>query len=418
VVEPRQSSLRAFRHRNFQVLYPANLISNIGSWAQRIAQDWLVLQLTHSAQDLGFVTALQFLPTLALSTWGGWLADKFSKRLLLVYTNLAAGITSFLLGFLVITNSVSLWQVYVLAFALGVANAVDAPIRQSFNVELVGVGDVASAISWNSANFNAGRLIGPAVSGFLIQYFGTGPSFLINSASYLIVIVAILFIRPNDLYIPERADSAGTIAEAYRYVRSRPDLIWVMAGVFTSATFGLNFQIFTAIMSTQVFHKQASDFGILGTALAIGSLSGALLAGRLETYRLPPVILGIMVLFGVALGFLSFSPTYLSFGLTLPFCGVLALVSLISANSYVQTTTDNSLRGRVMGIYLLIFMGGTPIGSTALGWMAQSYGIRPTILVCGLITAVSALIFWWRLRVWQRTGGLAVLEPASDAGNG
>jgi MFS family permease len=389
-----KGAFRALRHLNFRLLFLANAISNVGSWAQRIAQDWLVLELTHqSAQDLGIVTALQFLPTLFLSTYAGLLADRFSKRILVIYTNLGAGLTSGLLGWLIITGQVQLWHVYVLAFVLGIFTAIDAPIRQAFNSEVVGAADLGSAISLNSANFNMGRLIGPAVSGFLIQAFGTGPSFMINAVSYLGLIFALMGMRKSQLFVTPPVAKGSQIREAFWYIMGRPNLLWLMAAVFVTATFGLNFQIFTALMATKEFHKQAGDFGILGTALAIGTLSGALISARLERYRQPRNIMFTMAVFGAALSFLSFAPSYLAFALLLPLCGVLALLALISANSYVQTHTDASLRGRVMGIYLLIFMGGTPVGSTLLGIYAQHAGIRPTMLLCGLVTVVAPLIF-------------------------
>ena len=389
-----KGAFRALRHRNFRLLFPAMVVSNIGGWAQRIAQDWLVLELTHqSAQDLGIVTALQFLPTVFLSTWAGLLADRFSKRMLLVYTNLGAGLTSGLLGWLIVSGQVQLWHVYLLAFVLGIFTAVDAPIRQSFNSEIVGPDDLPSAISLNSANFNTGRLIGPALSGFLIEAFGTGPSFLINGATYVGVIFALLGMRTRELVVTPPVAKGSQIREAFWYVVKRPDLVWVMAGVFTTATFGLNFQIFIALMSTSEFHKKAGDFGLLGTALAIGTLTGALVSARLERYRLPSKILLVMASFGLMLAVLSFAPNYLTFGLLLPVCGALALLGAISANSYVQTTTEPSLRGRVMGIYLLIFLGGTPIGSSLLGLFAQLEGIRATILVCGMVTLIAPLVF-------------------------
>ena len=389
-----KGAFRALRHRNFRLLFPAMVVSNAGGWAQRIAQDWLVLELTNqSARDLGIVTALQFLPTLFLSTWAGLLADRFSKRMLLAYTNLGAGLTSGLLGWLILSGQVQLWHVYVLAFVLGIFTAIDAPIRQSFNSEIVGRDDLPSAISLNSANFNIGRLIGPAISGFLIQAFGTGPSFLINAVSYVGVILALIAMRSRELLVTPPAAKGSQIREAFWYIMQRPDLVWVMAAVFTTATFGLNFQIFIALMATSEFHRQAGDFGLLGTALAVGTLSGALVSARLERYRLPRNILLMMSAFGVMLAVLSFAPNYLSFGLLLPICGALALLGAISANSYVQTTTDPSLRGRVMGIYLLIFLGGTPIGSSLLGLFAQQEGIRATILVCGLVTLIAPLVF-------------------------
>lgn len=395
VILPGKSkgALRAFRHRNFRIGYPANLVSNIGTWTQRIAQDWLVLQLTHSSADLGFVTALQFLPTIFVSTWGGLLADRFNKRVLLMYTNLGSAISAFILGFLVLGNAVELWHVYVLALVLGIFGAIDAPIRQAFTSELVGAADLPSAISLNSASFNIGRLVGPAVSGFLIQAFGTGPSFIINAVSYLAAIMALLAMRTGQLDTAKPAAKGSQIREAFSYIRSRPDLMLVMAAVFTTATFGLNFQMFMAIMSTQVFHRQAAAFGLLGTALAVGSLSGALLSARLERHRTPRKIMLWMIAFGLSLSVMAFATDYYAFAAMLPVGGVLALIGLISANSYVQTTTEPTLRGRVMGVYLMIFMGGTPIGASVLGLVAQQAGIRLTILVCGLVTAAAASVF-------------------------
>jgi len=392
-------ALRAFRHRNFAILFPANLVSNIGSWAQRVAQDWLVLQLTHSASALGLVTALQFLPSLLLSTWAGLLADRFCKRGLLLFTNAGAGVASLVMGALIVTNQIQLWHVFLLAFVLGIFNAIDAPIRQSFNAELVGTDDLPSAVSLNSANFNTGRLVGPAISGFLIQAFDTGPSFLINAASYLFVILALLMMRPGQLVGVNAAPAGSKIRHAYRYVLSRRDLFWIMIAVFATATFGVNFQIFTALMATQEFHRSAADFGLLGTAVAVGSLSGALLSTRLERHRTPVKITMVMMLFGATLVVLAFAPSYLAFALMLPGSGVLALIALISANSYVQTSTDDSLRGRVMGIYLTLMLGGTPVGSMLLGIVAQQTNIRVAIWLCGAVTIGFAILAYWRLRL-------------------
>mgnify|MGYP000650339000 CR=1 FL=1 len=394
-------ALRAFRHRNFAILFPANLVSNIGSWAQRVAQDWLVLQLTHSASALGLVTALQFLPSLLLSTWAGLLADRFPKRGLLLLTNAGAGLSSLVLGVLIVSNQVRLWHVFVLAFTLGIFNAIDAPIRQSFNAELVGTDDLPSAVSLNSANFNTGRLVGPAISGFLIQAFDTGPSFLINAASYLFVILALLLMRPAQLLGVKTAPAGSKIRDAYRYVLGRPDLFWVMIAVFATATFGVNFQIFIALMATQEFHRSAGDFGLLGTALAVGSLSGALLSTRLERHRTPIKITMVMMVFGATLVVLAFAPSYLAFAFMLPCSGVLALIALISANSYVQTSTDDTLRGRVMGIYLTLMLGGTPLGSMLLGVVAQQTNIRVAIWFCGTVTIGFAILAFSRLRRFE-----------------
>lgn len=382
---------RAFKHRNYRLLYPASAMSNIGTWAQRVAQDWLVLELTGSAQILGIVTGLQFAPTLFLSLWAGSLADKFDKRKLLYITNIGAGIVSAWLGLLIVSGSVEIWHVYVAALSLGVFSALDAPVRTSFTSELVGRTDLPNAVSLNSANFNVGRLVGPAMSGFLILLFGTGPSFLINSFSYVVMIVTLTMIKADELHTQTGAELGTKIRDALVYIRSRLDLTLVMLTVFFSATFGLNYQIFNALMATQEFKMGPAEFGSLGTFLAIGSLSGALIAARLENWRVPRRIMAGAVIFGVTLVLLSVAPTYLIYSIMLPFSGAIALLSLVSANSYVQTSVDPNIRGRIMGVYLLIFMGGTPIGSPLIGFLAGEIGIRATIAVCGTLTALAAL---------------------------
>lgn len=387
------SALRSFKHRNFRILYPANALSNIGTWTQRVAQDWLVLQLTHNdAATLGLVTALQFLPAMLLSLYGGLLADRFSKRKLLLLTNLGAGLASVFLGILVITNSVELWHVYALAFLVGVFTAIDSPIRVSFTSELVGKKDLANAVSLNSANFNAGRLIGPALSGFLIYQYGTGPSFLINTATYVVMVVTLLVIRDKDLHITTRPNRDNKLKEAFEYVLGRKDLMLVMLTVFFTTTFGLNFQIFIALMATHEFGMTSKEFGILGSVLAIGSLSGALLAARLEQHRNTKNIMFGASLFGFLVMVSAYLPTYLLYGASLPFLGATVLLTLISANTYVQSNTDSNVRGRVMGIYLMIFMGGTPIGSPLIGYTASLIGIRATILLCGFVVLGAALV--------------------------
>jgi MFS family permease len=374
-------------------------MSNIGTWTQRVAQDWLVLELTNNdAAMLGLVTAIQFLPAMLLSLYGGLLADRFSKRKLLILTNTGAGLTSVVLGLLVVGGMVQLWHVFVLALALGVFTAIDSPIRVSFTSELVGKDDLANAVSLNSANFNVGRLVGPALSGYLIFFYGTGPSFLINTVTYVFMVVTLLIIRDQDLHITTKPAKDNKLAEAFAYVKSRPDLMLVMMTVFFTTTFGLNFQIFIALMATKEFNMGPDQFGALGSILAIGSLSGALLAARLEKQRTTQNILRGAGLFGVLLMLSAYLPSPLLFAIMLPIMGATALLTLISANTYVQGNTSNALRGRVMGIYLMIFMGGTPIGSPLIGFVAAAVGIRLTIVLCGLVLLIAALIIRRRFK--------------------
>ena len=386
---------RSFRHRNYRILFPANAASNIGTWAQRVAQDWLILQLTdNSGIYLGLVTAIQFAPVLLFSLQGGALADRINKRKLLISTNFVGALSSFGLGLLVVAGSVQVWHVFFFALTLGISSAIDAPIRQSFTSEIVGHSDIANAVSLNSANFNAGRLVGPALSGFLIARFDTGPSFLINAFTYLFVILALLRMRESDFFIQEKKVTQGTVREGLEYALARPDLYVVMMVVFFVATFGLNMQIFNALMATKEFGKGPASYGLLGTYVAIGSLTGALISARLERYRRTIFVIKGGVVFSLAITLLSIAPTYTWYSLWLPICGLGALIMLITANSLIQVNSDPAIRGRVSGIYLLIFMGGTPFGSPLIGWLVEVIGVRETIALCGLISLGACLTIW------------------------
>lgn len=390
---------RSFRHRNYQILFPANAVSNIGSWAQRIAQDWLVLELTNNnGTSLGLVTAVQFAPVLFFSLHGGKFADRFDKRRVLIGTNIIGGLASLALGVLVITGLIALWHVFVLAAVLGISTAIDAPVRQAFTTEVVGQDDLPNAVSLNSANFNAGRLVGPAVSGGLIAAFGTGPSFIINGLSYFFVIAALIRLDANSFFHQDRPKSDGSIREGIAYAKARPDIYVVMLMVFFLATFGLNFQIFNALMATQEFGLGPASFGLMGTFIAIGSLTGAIASARLERFRDTKFVIKGGITFSISIMILAVLPNYTSYILWLPICGVTALTTLVSANSIVQTSTDPTIRGRVMGLYLLIFMGGTPFGSPLIGTATELFGIRLTIVGCGAISLIASLIIWFRYK--------------------
>ncbi len=386
---------RSFRHRNFRILFPANALSNIGTWVQIIAQDWLVLELTdNNGFYLGLVTAIQFVPVMLLSLHGGVLADRVDKRKLLIATNTLAALACYALGILVVAQVIELWHVFVCAAVLGIASAIDAPIRQSFTAEIVGDDDVANAVSLNSANFNMGRLVGPALSGILIANFDTGPSFLINATSYLFVIGSLFFMRSSDFFSQKKEKTLGTIREGLHYAMARPDLYVVMALIFFASTFGLNFQIFNALMATKEFGKGPASYGLLGTYVAIGSLAGALISARLERFRDSMLVVRLGVVFSLVVIATAFMPTYWIYSLWLPIGGVSALAMLISANSYVQVNSDPAVRGRVMGIYLLIFMGGTPLGSLFIGYLSETVGVRETIFICGVIPLIAATLLW------------------------
>ncbi|HRD36258.1 MAG: MFS transporter [Candidatus Nanopelagicaceae bacterium] len=384
-------TLRSFKHRNFKILFSANFLSNIGTWAQGVAQAWLILELTDSGTYLGIVTSLQFAPILFFSISGGKIADKFNKRKVLMLTNLTAGISALSVATLVLTENIKIWHVMFFAFMLGMGNAIDAPVRQSFNVEVVGKQDLPNAVGLNSTNFNIGRLIGPGLSGLLIAAYGTGVSFLLNGISYLVVIIALINIRESELFIEEKKSSSTKIREAMAYVAARPDILAVMITVFFATSFGLNFNIFNTMMATQVFDKGAAEYGALGSILAVGSLSGAIISARLEKKRGPRFVMIGSMIFSAILILSAFAPTYLVYSILLPIIGCVALLTFIGANTMVQLRTDSQIRGRVMGIYLTVFLGGTPIVSPFIGIMTQEVGTRPTVAICGLISLLAAI---------------------------
>jgi MFS family permease len=389
---------RSFRHRNYRILFPASTISNIGSWAQRVAQDWLVLELTQSGIYLGIVTAIQFTPFLFFSLHGGAFADRFDKRKLLIGTNALGAFSALTLGTLVMINQVELWHVFALAAVLGISTAIDAPVRQTFAADIVGQDDLPNAVSLNSANFNAGRLVGPALSGLLIAAFGTGPSFLVNGISYLFAIAALMAMNEKEFFYQERAKSKTNVREGLHYALARPDIYVVMMIVFFLGTFGLNFQIFNALMATKEFGKGPAAYGLLGTFVAIGSFSGAIASARLERFRKTRFVILAGGAFALAILVLSILPNYTAYAIFLPICGVTALITMITANSIVQVNSDPAIRGRVMGIYLLIFMGGTPVGSPVIGLMAEAIGIRSTIAACGAICLIATTLIWFKFK--------------------
>jgi MFS family permease len=392
------STLRSFRHRNFRILFAANFVSNIGTWAQGVAQAWLILELTNSGSYLGIVTALQFAPTLFFSISGGKIADKFNKRKVLILTNLTGAISALSVGTLVLLDQIQIWHVMFFAFVLGMGNAIDAPTRQSFNVEVVGKEDLPNAVGLNSTNFNIGRLIGPGLSGVLIAAYGTGFSFILNGISYLGVIISLLFIRESELFREEMNRSSTKIRQGLNYVRARPDILAVMFTVFFATSFGLNFNIFNTMMATAVFDKSAAEYGALGSILAIGSLSGAIVSARLERKRDPKFVMRGAMLFSVVLIASAFAPNYITYAIFLPLIGFIALITFIAANTMVQLRTDSAIRGRVMGIYLTVFLGGTPIVSPLIGWMTQEIGTRYTIAICGAISLTAAALTYLKFK--------------------
>ncbi|WP_263731593.1 MFS transporter [Cellulomonas sp. SG140] len=407
------ATFSSLRFRNYRLWFGGALVANIGTWMQRVAQDWLVLtQLSHdSGVAVGVVTALQFAPILALSAWAGVLADRVDRRKLLMLTQGLMGVLAAGLGALVLSGHAQLWHVYLFALALGGVSAVDAPVRQTFVAELVPPDKLSNAVGLNSASFNAARLIGPGLAGLLIAAVGTGWVFLINAISFAGTILALVWMHSGELHrMPLAPRAKGQIREGLAYVRHRTDIVLIMVVMSVVSTFGLNFQLTSAMMARTVFHKGAGQYGILGSILAIGSLAGALLAARRERPRVRLVI-GAAFGFGVAAGVLALMPTYPSFAIACIPVGLASLTMMTAANATIQMSTDPAVRGRVMSLYMMVFMGATPIGSPVVGWIGQQFGARWSIGI-GSITALlvsTGAAIWaaraWRVQVRLRTRG-------------
>ncbi len=369
------------------------MVSNSGTWMQRTAQDWLVLQLSHgSGSALGIAAGLQFLPLLLFSLWGGAIADRFPKRRVLLLTQTLMGALALILCVLASTGTVRLWHVYLLAFGLGLVTAVDNPTRQTFVTEMVGQRDMANAIALNSAIFNLARIAGPAVAGVVISLVGTPAAFGLNAASYGAVITGLLLMRAGDLNPVKRAARAkGQLREALSYLKGEPRIWLPMTMLFFVATFGMNFQVTTALMSRGVFHTGAGAFGLASTAYAAGALGGALLAAR---RRRPSVRLQVAVAlaFGVLEAVSGLMPTYWSFLFLLVPTGLAVVMYTTAANSATQLGTRPQMRGRVMGVYMLVFLGGAPLGSPLMGWIAEQFGPRMSLISGGVVSALAAVV--------------------------
>jgi MFS family permease len=383
----------SLRNRNYRLFATGQVISNTGTWMQRVAQDWLVLDLTHgNGAALGITTGLQFLPLLLFSLWGGIFADRYSRRALLMITQALMGGLALILGLLAVTGVVQIWQVYVLAFALGLVTVVDNPTRQTFVAEMVGRAGMANAIALNSAVFNLARIAGPAVAGLVISVLGTPAAFLVNAASFGAALAGLKLMRPAELYPAEKLQRAkGQLREALRYVRARPSQRMLLVLVFFVATFGMNFQVTNALMSRQVFHTGAGAFGIASAVFAAGALGGALLAARRSRPTMS-LLLVTAFLFGLLEVFTGLMPDFWSFLFLLLPTGLVLLTFTTAANSATQLGTAAEMRGRVMGLYLLVFFGGAPLGSPLAGWLAQEFGPRMSMISGGVISVLATAV--------------------------
>jgi MFS family permease len=368
-------SLNVYNYRTWAI---GALVSNVGTWMQRTAQDWLVLtQLTHkNAAAVGVVMALQFGPQLLMLPISGFTADHLDRRKIVFATQASMGLLALGLGLFTVTGIVRLWHVYVFAFLLGCVAAFDAPARQAFVSDLVGEADLPNAVGLNSTSFQSARMIGPAIGGVLVAAVGTGWVFLINAASFVAVLGSLSLLRVGELHRRRSAPPArGDLLQGFAYVWKRADLKAILLMVFFIGTFGLNFPIFLSTMNVSVFHKGAREYGLLTSTMAVGSVIGALLTATRAKSGMLYLVMGALS-FGVGFSVAAFMPTYFSFAIPLVLIGVSAQTFTTSANSALQLSTEPAMRGRVVAIFLAIALGSTPLGAPMVGWIADRFGPR------------------------------------------
>lgn len=400
---------RSFANINYRIWFAGALVSNVGGWMQATAQDWVVLtELTdNDATAMGVTMALQFGPPLVLVSLTGWVADRFDRRKILLTTQTALLALAIAVGSLLLAGVMTLPMMLAFALGFGIVNAFDAPARQAFVSDMVSATETSNAVALNSASFNLARMIGPAVGGLLIVAIGSGWVFIVNAATFLAMIVALLLMRTHLLAPRPKNRSSGGLAEGFRYVWARSDLKVVFVTVFLIGAFGMNFPIFASTMALE-FGAGADGYGVLSSVLAIGSLIGALLAARRDRARVRVVILAAGG-FGIAAFVSAAMPTYLSYAVTLTFTGFMIVTLLTTANGYVQITTDPALRGRVLALYMAVIMGSTPVGAPIAGWVADAFGPRAAIMLGGTAGFIACAIGV----TWVLTSGRLRREESS-----
>lgn len=401
----------SLRVRNYRLFFTGQVISWTGTWVQWIAQGWLVLRLTHSGFGLGLVTALQWLPVLLFGAWAGVIADRFDKRHLLIFTNVSAGVFSLALGIATVTGVVTLWFIVVIAFLLGIVTALDNPTRQTFTFEMVGRERLTNAVSLNTATFTIARVIGPAVAGFLIAGVGIGQCFLVNAFSFIPVTLALLKMDTSELSpsVPTER-MKGQVRAGLRYARSHPTVRTILVMMSIVGMLQYNFQVILPVLAKDTFSGDASTLGLLGAVLGIGMFTGSLTnaaVGRPSR----TVLLGA----GFALGALTIAvanaPSLALAALLMIPLGAASMAFLATMNSTLQLNSSDAMRGRVMALYFVLFLGSTPIGAPIIGWLSEAFSPRVALGVGGVATLVACAYGYLKLPHEQPEH-----QPATKAG--
>lgn len=404
----------SFKYHNYRLWWMSNIFASTATWMQRVAQDWVVLMVLtdQSGFAVGVVTALQFLPQLLLSIPAGMVADRFNRRRIIQICQCIVALSGLLTGILLLTGVAALWHIYIIALITGVADCLTSPARQAFVSELVTKEDLPNAVGLNSTAFNSARLIGTGLAGFVIAGIGPGWVFIANFVLFIVPVLGLSLMDPARLYRPEKTSrTKGMMREGLRYVQNRTDIKAIIAILTVVGALGLNFQLTQAVMATRVFGKGAGEYGLLGSIMAIGALAGALQAARRRQPRVFTVVVSA-VLFGILEGALALAPTYEIFALLLIPTGFVMLNLLTSANATIQVSTEEEIRGRVLSIYFLFFLGTTPIGAPIIGWVAEHWGPRWSLGVGAIASLLIALIVGiWLWRHWKVDVTLRASRP-------
>jgi MFS family permease len=412
-----RETFASLRNRNYRLYFVGQTVSVSGTWMQQLAQAWLILELTNkSGTALGIVTALQFTPMLLFGAWGGVLADRFDKRRLLYATQTSAGVLALALGVIVTTGTAAVWNVYLLSFLLGFVNVVDNPARQTFVLEMVGRDQLPNAVSLNSVVMNSSRVVGPAIGGALIQTVGLAPCFYINAASYIAVIVALARMDAALLHRTPTVERAkGQLREGLRYAWSDRSVRTPLLMMAVIGTLAFNFQVIIPLIATKTFHTDAGGFGVLFSIMGAGAVIGGLSVAsrRGVSYRR---LVGLAIVMGVMILAAAAAPTFTTESAALFAVGASAFAFIVVANTTIQLTSVPEMRGRVMALYAIAFLGSTPIGGPVIGWISQHFGARLGFAVGGVATIVATVVAAWALHRDRGTrAGAPVLVSAHAA---
>lgn len=387
--------LSSLKIKNYRLFFIGQAISLCGTWMQTIGQDWLVLQITKSGIQLGVVSAFQFLPVLLLAPLGGVISDRFSKRKILIITQILTSALSFILAMLIITSAVKIWMIYILAVGLGLINAVDNPTRLAFVSETVDKNNLANAVTLNSSEFNLARTIGPVIGGAVIAVLGLGACFLFSILLYFGTIITLLLINKKELHTTERITKInGQIREGIKYVISSPILFHLLIILIIIGTLSYEFSVSLPLLAKFTFNGNAQSYAFLVASLGLGSFVGGIFAAKRKTSN-PRSLIVYSLLFGITLSFAAFMPTLMPALIFLFFAGIFSINFISIANTILQLESRPEMRGRVMSFWTVAFLGSTPIGGPIIGWIGEKFGARWGLSIGGITAIITAFYAWF-----------------------